>query len=84
MYTHALLEERSQANKNEMQNVHVVSKTKFNVLSNGALVFPVSPRLCRGKWREHFAESDLAFCNLQFLAHRTTLTGKPSAPFERA
>jgi hypothetical protein len=48
-----------------MQNVHVVSRPKFSALSNGALGFALSLRLCTGKWRKHFTEADLAF-NLHF------------------
>ncbi len=47
-----------------------VSRPKFHVLSNGALVFAPC-----------FTETVLAF-KLHF-QHRTQLTGKPSAPFER-
>jgi hypothetical protein len=48
-----------------MQNVHVVSTPKFDVHSNGALVFAVSLILCTGKWIKHFTETVLAF-NLHF------------------
>jgi hypothetical protein len=48
-----------------MQNVLIVSRPVFHVLSNGALGFGVSPILCTGKWRKHFTETDLAF-NLRF------------------
>jgi hypothetical protein len=48
-----------------MQNVHVVSRPKFPVLSNGALPFAVSLILCTGKWRKHFTQTVLAF-NLHF------------------
>ncbi len=49
-----------------MQNVHVVSRPEFHVLSNGALVFPVSLILCTGKWiLKLFTETVLAF-NLHF------------------
>jgi hypothetical protein len=48
-----------------MQNVHVVSRPGFLVLSNGAFVFAVSLILCTGKWRKHFTGTVLAF-NLHF------------------
>jgi hypothetical protein len=56
-----------------MQNLHVASRPKFHVLSNGAIDFAVSPILCTGNWTQ-----------LAFSAYMTQLTGKPSAPFERA
>ncbi len=67
-----------------MLNFHVVSRPEFHVLSNGALVTAVSLILCTGKWTKLFTVTVLAF-NLHF-QHicRTQLTGKPSAPFERA
>jgi hypothetical protein len=48
-----------------MQNIHVVSRPEFHVLSNGALASAVSLILCTGKWTKHFTEADLAF-NLHF------------------
>jgi hypothetical protein len=48
-----------------MQNVHVVSRPEFHVLSNGALAFAVRLILCTGKWIKHFTETVLAF-NLHF------------------
>jgi hypothetical protein len=48
-----------------MQNVHVVSKPEFHVLSNDALVTAVSLILCTGKWIRLFTETLLAF-NLHF------------------
>jgi hypothetical protein len=42
-----------------MQNVHVVSKPKFPVISNG--VFRVSLILCTGKSIKLFTEAVLAF-----------------------
>jgi hypothetical protein len=64
-----------------MQNVHVVSRPKFHVLSNGDLGFAVRPILCAGKWTKLFTETAFAF-KLPFLAYWTGLTGKPSASFE--
>ncbi len=65
MSSHALQELKSQSNKNSMQNVHVVSRPKFYVLSNDALVLAASLILCTGKWRKLFTETVLAF-NLHF------------------
>jgi hypothetical protein len=48
-----------------MRNVRVVSRPKFYVLSNGALVFGVSLVLCTGKWIQLFTETVLAI-NLHF------------------
>ncbi len=48
-----------------MQNVHVVSRPEFQVLSNGAIGLGVSLVLCTGKWIELFTETLLAF-NLHF------------------
>jgi hypothetical protein len=39
MYSQALHEQKLHANKNQMQNINAASRPKFNVLSNGALVF---------------------------------------------
>jgi hypothetical protein len=44
-----------------MQYVHVVSRPKFHVLSNGAVVFDVTLILCAGKWIKLFMETVLAF-----------------------
>jgi hypothetical protein len=44
-----------------MQNFHVVSRAKFNALSNGALGFAVSLILYTGKWINLFKEIVLAF-----------------------
>jgi hypothetical protein len=53
-------------NRKQMENVHIVSRPEFLVLSNGALVFDVSHMiLCTGKWRKLFTETALAF-NLHF------------------
>jgi hypothetical protein len=49
MYSQALQQQKSNANKNEMQNTNVVSKPEFYALSIEALVFAVSLRLCTGK-----------------------------------
>jgi hypothetical protein len=46
MHSHALQEQKSHTNKHSMQNSHFVSRPKFHVLSNGALVFEVSLILC--------------------------------------
>jgi hypothetical protein len=40
-----------------MQNVHVVSRPKCHVLSNGVLLFGVSHILCTGKWIKLFTET---------------------------
>jgi hypothetical protein len=48
-----------------MQNPHVVSKPKFNALSNGALVTAVSLILCTEKWIKLFTENLFAF-NMHF------------------
>ncbi len=40
-----------------MQNVHVLSRPVFNVISNGALVFAVSLILWTGKWIQLFTET---------------------------
>ncbi len=61
MYSHKLQEQKSHTKKNEMQNVHVVSRPKFPVLSNGVLPFAVSQIFCIGKWRKLFTETLLAF-----------------------
>jgi hypothetical protein len=42
-------------------NVRVVSRPKFHVLSNGALVFAVSQILCTGKLIKIFPETVFAF-----------------------
>ncbi len=45
-----------------MQNFHVVSRSKFHVLSkNGAIVSTVSLILCTGNWIKLFIETVLAF-----------------------
>jgi hypothetical protein len=48
-----------------MQNVNVVSRPKFPVLSNGAFGFSVSPILCTGRWKKLLSETVLAF-NLDY------------------
>jgi hypothetical protein len=50
-----------------MQNVNIVTRPKFHVISNGGLVFGVSLILilCRGKWTKIFTETVLA-SNLYF------------------
>jgi hypothetical protein len=48
-----------------MQIVHVASRPKFHVLSNGALVFGVTLISCTGKWINLFTETVLVF-NLHF------------------
>jgi hypothetical protein len=65
-----------------MQNVNVVFKPEFHVLSNGALVFTVSIILCPWKWIKLFTETVCS--QTRFSAHSSKLTAKPSAPFERA
>ncbi len=62
-----------------MQNIHVVSRPKSHVLSNGDIVFgwdgwKLDNRL--------FAETVLVY-SLHFQQNRTQLTGNQSAPFER-
>ncbi len=65
-----------------MQNVNVVSRRKFPVLSNGALVFAVNLIL--------FTENGEAIhrsCTCikpPFSTYKAQLAGKPSAPFQRA
>jgi hypothetical protein len=66
-----------------VQTVYGVSRPEFNVLSNGALVFAVSLILCAGKWKK-IIHGNRAYIIPPFSAYRTQLTGKPSAPFERA
>jgi hypothetical protein len=56
----------------------------MHALSNGALVSAVSLILCTGKWRKLFAETVLVCIQPPFLAVRTQLRGKTSAPFEKA
>jgi hypothetical protein len=75
MYSHALQKRKSDKNKNEMQNVHVVSRPTFYVLSNGALVFHVSLILCTGKWIQLLTETLLAI-NLHFQHIGLNLQGK--------
>jgi hypothetical protein len=41
-YDYALQKTKWHKNRKQIQNVHVVSRLKFCVLSNGALVFDVS------------------------------------------
>jgi hypothetical protein len=65
MHYHVLQEPKSCLNKNLIQNIHVVSRLKFHVLSNCVLVFDVSLILCTGKWIKLFTETVLAF-NLHF------------------
>jgi hypothetical protein len=65
MYSHALQGHKSHTNKNYMQNVHVVSRSKFYVRSNGALAFAVCLILCAGKCIKIFTETVPAF-NLHF------------------
>jgi hypothetical protein len=80
MHDDNLQEQKSHTNKNSIQNANIFSKPKFHFPSNGALVFGVSLILCTGKWRQPFTETVPAFDS----AHKTQLTGRQSAPFERA
>jgi hypothetical protein len=48
-----------------MRNVHVVSRLKYHVLSNGALVVGVILILCTGKLSKLFTEALFAF-NIHF------------------
>jgi hypothetical protein len=48
-----------------MLNVHVAPRSKFNVLSNGALCFAVSLIVCKIKWIKLFTETVIPF-KLQF------------------
>jgi hypothetical protein len=66
-----------------MQNVHVVSRPKFHVLSNGALVFGVSLILCDGKWRKHFRKTVFGF-NVYFKHIRLNLQENQVRIFEEA
>jgi hypothetical protein len=65
-----------------MQNANVVSKPEFTVLSNGALVFAVS--LISGTGNGYSYSWKLILHLTSISAVRTQLTGKQSAPFERA
>ncbi len=58
-------------------NVHLASRPKFHVLSNGILVFTLSPILYTGKWIKLLTET----VQPPFSANRTELTFEP---FERA
>jgi hypothetical protein len=62
---------------------HIVSKPGFHALSNGALVTALSLILCTRKCFKTI-HGNCASIQLPFSAVRTALTGKPSAPFERA
>jgi hypothetical protein len=62
-----------------MENVHVISRPKFQVLSNGGVRFGASLILCTDKT----IQRNSACIQPLFSAYRTQLTGKPSAPFER-
>jgi hypothetical protein len=67
---------KSHTNKNQNQNVHVVSSPKFHVLSNGTLGFAGS--------LIYYAQENGNCASIQppFSAVRTQRTGKPSPPFE--
>jgi hypothetical protein len=64
-----------------MQNVSVVSRPKMYVLSNGAIIFAVSLKLCKGKWTKLLIKPVLAF-NPQILHNRShpQLTGNKVHP----
>jgi hypothetical protein len=57
MYSQALHEQTSHTIKIKIQNVHVVSRPEFPVLSNGALVFAGSLTLSTEKWIQLFTET---------------------------
>jgi hypothetical protein len=67
-----------------MQNVHLVSQQKVDVLSNGALVFAVSLIFCTGKQIHNNSPSLCLYQPACINLYCTQLTGKPSAPFENA
>jgi hypothetical protein len=48
MYSHALQKQESHTNKKLNAKLHVASRPEFHVLSNGALDFAVSMKLCTG------------------------------------
>jgi hypothetical protein len=60
MFSLALNEQKSHRNINQMQT-NIVSRPKFHVIPNGALVFAASPIFCTRKWIELFTETLLAF-----------------------
>jgi hypothetical protein len=81
-YSHALQEQKSQSNKNQiMENAHAVSKPKFWVLSNGAIVFSLSLYIMYRK-TDRPLHGNCACIQGTFSAYRAQLTGKPIAPFE--
>jgi hypothetical protein len=64
-----------------MQNVHVVSRPKFHALSNGELVFCCKSNIIYVQETIHGSSACIQPPNS---ATKTQLTGKQSAPFERA
>jgi hypothetical protein len=66
--TRALQEQKSPTNKNYMQNIQVVSRSKFPVLSNGALVFAVSLILNMYRKMEETINEKCASIQLEFSA----------------
>jgi hypothetical protein len=67
-----------------MQNVNVVSKPTFLVVSNAVLVFAVSLICIMHRKMDKNIYRNCACIQSAFSIYRTEFTGKPSAPFEKA
>jgi hypothetical protein len=67
-----------------MQNVNIVLRPTFNVLSNGALVFAASLVSIMQREKDRNIHIKCSCIQPEFSAYRAQLTGKQSAPFERA
>jgi hypothetical protein len=67
-----------------MQDVHIVSKSKFPTLSNGALVVAVTLILIMYRKIDKTIHASCACIQPEFSAYWTQFTGKANAPFKRA